>query len=226
MPEVDASEPAGSGACGRRSRATAMPVEDRRQAILTALVPLLAQRGAELSTREIAEAAGVAEGTIFRAFQDKRALLLAAAQEAVNPAEGELVFDEVMAGGSTLRVKVVLVTRHVQERMRLTMSVLVAVRSTLMSVDRVPGADGPQRQDGPPEFVLEAQELLHRRLTGLFEPHRFELGVTPEAAAVALRSLIFGSAWPEFGMATLLTPEQIADLLLCGVCTRGAAACC
>jgi hypothetical protein len=74
---------------------------------------------------------------------------------------------------------------------------------------------------GPPDFVLKAQEDLHRRLTGLFEPHRDELSVEPEVAAVALRSLIFGASRPELGMAALLDAEQIADLLLGGVLTRG-----
>lgn len=200
-----------------------MPAADRRLAIVTALVPLLAERGGDLSTREIAEAAGVAEGTIYRVFADKRALMLAAAREAVDPADEQRLFDEAMADGSTLREQIVLVAQHVQERMRLTMSVLVAVRSQLMSP---PGPGGQQRQVGPPEFVREAQELLHHRLTGLFEPHRDELGMSPEAAAVALRSLIFGSAWPEFGMAAVLTSEQIADLVLDGVRTRGDAPCC
>lgn len=201
-----------------RARATALPAEDRRQAIIAALVPLLVERGGDLSTREIAEAAGVAEGTIFRVFQDKRALMLAAAREAVSPADGQFLFDDVSAGGSTLREQIVLVAERVHDRMRLTMAVMMAVRSALISE---PSSDGKQKYVGPPDFVLEAQGLLHRRLTGLFEPHRAELGVSPETAAVALRSLIAGSAWPELGIGAVLTSEQIADLVLYGVHHRG-----
>jgi hypothetical protein len=68
--------------------------------------------------------------------------------------------------------------------------------------------------------VLKAQEDLHRRLTGLFAPHRDELAVDPDVAALALRSLIFGASRPELGMAPVLTPDQIADLLLDGVRRR------
>ncbi len=67
-------------------RATSMSPDDRRKAIVTALVPLIIERGGEVSTREIAQAAGIAEGTIFRVFPDKKSLLLAAAEEAINPA--------------------------------------------------------------------------------------------------------------------------------------------
>ena len=60
-------------------RATSMSPDERRKAIVTALVPLLVERGGEVTTREIAQAAGIAEGTIFRVFPDKKSLLLAAA---------------------------------------------------------------------------------------------------------------------------------------------------
>ena len=40
-------------------------------------------------------------------------------------------------------------------------------------------------------------------------------------AAVALRSLIFGASRPELGMTPALSADQIADLLLSGVATRG-----
>src|SRR6476659_10123059 len=78
-------------------RAAAMTAEDRRKAIIEVLIPLLVEKGSEVSTREIAEAAGIAEGTIFRVFPDKRSLMLAAAEEVINPAGGQADFDRAGA---------------------------------------------------------------------------------------------------------------------------------
>src|SRR4051794_40137874 len=161
-----------------------MPPDDRRKAIVSALVPLIVERGGEVSTREIAQAAGIAEGTIFRVFPDKKSLLLAAAEEAINPAGGQELFDEAMAGAESLREKVVLASRRVLERMHLTMSVMVAVRPHLIHALAAKEAHGKAATMVPPDFVVRAQEDLHRRLTGLFEAHRDELAVEPEVAAI------------------------------------------
>ena len=50
-----------------------MSVEDRRAAIVEAALPLLIEHGANVTTSQIAAAAGIAEGTVFRAFGDKNA---------------------------------------------------------------------------------------------------------------------------------------------------------
>jgi AcrR family transcriptional regulator len=82
-PTASAPEPAASEH-EPRSRAAALPRGERRAAIVEATLPLLITHGSGVTSRQIAEAAGVAEGTIFRVFTDKEELL-----EAV----GDLVFD-------------------------------------------------------------------------------------------------------------------------------------
>lgn len=69
-----------------------------RQRILNAAAPLFASQGyAATTTREIAAAADIAEGTLYNYFDSKRALLLAVARETEGPMEVALLEGEGMA---------------------------------------------------------------------------------------------------------------------------------
>jgi AcrR family transcriptional regulator len=68
-----------------RRRAPAMDADQRRAMIVAAALPLVVEYGASVTTAKIARAAGIGEGTIFRVFPDKDALLKACVAEAVRP---------------------------------------------------------------------------------------------------------------------------------------------
>ena len=73
----------------RQVRAPAMSPDDRRRAIVEAVIPLLAEHGSTVTTRQMAEAAGVAEGTIFNVFPDKCALMYEAVKVTMDPSPGQ-----------------------------------------------------------------------------------------------------------------------------------------
>src|SRR3954447_9716255 len=82
----------------RRFRAAPLPPQERRAAIIEATVPLLLRHGPAVTTRQIAEAAGIAEGTIFRVFPDKDAVIQAALDSAFDPATIEAAISAIDAG--------------------------------------------------------------------------------------------------------------------------------
>jgi AcrR family transcriptional regulator len=62
-----------------------MTPERRREMVIRAALPLIAERGAAVTTQQVARAAGIGEATIFRVFPDKEALLDACVAEALDP---------------------------------------------------------------------------------------------------------------------------------------------
>ena len=166
------------------------------RAIIDAVVPLLVQHGGDVTTKQIAEAAGIAEGTIFRVFPDKRALLLATAEETINPEGGREAMAAALADVPDLRDKVVLMAEQMIARMERGMLVMMALRSVLPEGGA--GARRPQgaarsagvHRRGQPGAPRRADRPASSRRT------RNELRVEPAPAALVLRSLVFGTWHP------------------------------
>ncbi len=187
-----------------------MAPDDRRRAIVDAVVPLLLEHGPDVTTRQVAEAAGIAEGTIFRVFPDKAALLMAAAEETMSPARSGSELLSALEGAATLREKVLLTTERMNARTDRVMAVMFALRRLGPPASH----DGSHR---PPDFVTESARALQRLLTEVFEPHRDELSVDPGTAALLLRTLVLGSRHPGALHDHTLTCDEITDVLLDGI---------
>ena len=181
------------------TRATALPPEERRAAIVAATLPLLLERGANVSTRQIAEVAGIAEGTIFGVFRDKDAVVQAVLQAALDPAPTER---ELAAIDRSLPFEdqLVAAVRIIQRRMNNIWRLLSSIGET--SAPRTP----------PTDFI---------GLADIFRAEQKRLRTDPVTAARQLRALTLALTSPMFFAGKPLSPREIVALLLDGILVRG-----
>lgn len=185
----------------KRTRAAALPPSERRAEIIAATLPLVREHGAAVTTRQIAEAAGIAEGTIFRVFEDKGALIDAVVEAAVDPAPTE----------AALRA----VDRSLPLEARLVEAVDILRRRTTQ-VFQIMAAVGPAgaariaKPRGPELPVLAA----------LFAPDLDQLRRGPDQAAQVLRGLTLAGTHPLLILDEPLSSEEIVSLVLDGIRAR------
>jgi AcrR family transcriptional regulator len=182
--------------------------ERTRAKLIEATLAVVADIGyARASTRAIAEAAGVAEGTLYRHFPDKAALFFAAALDA-SPAVLEWV--EALpsrAGSESVEANLAaalerLATLH-KRVLPLEIAIqadpeLAARRQALLASGRPP--------PGPPAAI--ADYLAAEQRLG-----RVRSDIDPGDVALVILAMLFGLAIASTGDSSALSGERVASAL-------------
>ena len=196
-----------------------MSQEERRAAIVRTTLPLLVEHGGTVSTSQIAAAAGIAEGTVFRAFKDKQDLLLACMRAGMD--SGEVI----------ARIEAIDLSGPVAERLTEGIRVVSSYLDRVWSLGQAlrAGGVGPEamqrqmhgdgdddapREPGPPAELLRVFQVMSR----LIDKTADNLRVQPERAVRMLLSFIVTNRLQSAELGQPVDdPAELVDLFLHGV---------
>ena len=179
-------------------RAAALPAAQRREAIVQSTLDLMLHGGCTPSTKQIAEAAGIAEGTIFRVFPDKDRLIEAVLDAAFDPAPIELALQGVTSI-EPFEARLIEATAIMQRRLR-----------DIWRVSNAAGLPSPARARAPKRSEFAA-------LTALFAAEQDRIDRPPSLAAQLLRGLTLALSHPALAPDQPVSPGEIVALLLDGI---------
>lgn len=180
-----------------RGRARPLSVEDRQASIIDATIPLLLEHGRGVTSKQIAEAANIAEGTIFRAFGDKETLVQAAIEKYLDP---EPLRDALRAIDPSLPL---------EHKVR---AIIYLLRERFQSVMRIMATIGHERPPVPQvrhQFVGIIEQILAPELDRLNWP--------AERVAYILRLISFSSAFPALNEGVEFSIDDLTRIVLVGI---------
>ncbi|MEU0878214.1 helix-turn-helix domain-containing protein [Lentzea sp. NPDC005914] len=188
-----------------------MSAEDRRAMIVHAVLPLLIEHGANVTSSQIARAAGIGEGTIFRAFKDKDELFDACTAEALRP-------DHVLDAIAEIPVDQPLEDRLVEaaEALGAHLERMGALMGALHASGRVKHRDPEQRHKGGSGRGgrRESMAAIRGAMVELFTPEKDRLRLPPEQLAALFLTLLFGGR--RMAQDDAPTTRQVVDFFLHG----------
>lgn len=186
-----------------------MSLDDRRKSILDAAMPLFMSQGSDVTTKQIAEAAGIAEGTVFRAFADKDELIHAVVHRYMDP-EPTLTALGAIDIGLPLEDKVTQVV-HI-------------IRARFAGVIGIMDALGLRQPTHHPPHRLQATDKQHHSANvtlKLFEPHAAQLRIEPAAVVQYVRLMCFAVSVPTIVGDRVVTDAELVDFILHGISKEG-----
>ncbi|MBM2622825.1 TetR/AcrR family transcriptional regulator [Actinoplanes sp. LDG1-06] len=190
----------------KRRRVPALAPEERRAALIAATIPLLHEHGVDVSTRQIAQAAGVAEGTIFGVFDTKTSLVVCSVIKALDP-EPTLAALAAIDRDRPLRERLTRAAELIHARFAENAQIMAAARKLVMTGD----ASG---------HMVSNREALHNALTDVIAPGADELRRSPAAVASLLLLFCGANTYGPFGDPDNFSGEETASLLLDGLLIR------
>ena len=177
-------------------RATALPPDERRSMIVAATLPLILEHGDRVTSKQIAEASGIAEGTVFRAFADKDELIVAVIEAAIDPQPLERALAAIPPGlgfEKMLEAAVVIIQQRVFDVWRLMSSV------------------GTRFHEMTRRPVTDSDALVR-----VFAANADEITVEPMVAARLLRALTLSTTHPMLADVPTAA-DELVHLFLHGV---------
>jgi len=180
-------------------RAPAMTPEERRAQIVDATIPLVLASGGAVTSKQIAEAAGVAEGTVFRAFGDKDAVIDAAVRTYLDP------------GPLRVRLGAVDPTLPLEFKVRQVISML---QQRFQGVFAMMAAVGMRER---PPVPRDSGAGYSQIIATLFEPDAERLGIPADRIGPFLRALSFVTSIGPFQASAPIELDELVDLALHGI---------
>lgn len=165
--------------------------------IIEATMPLLVEHGFDLTSKQIAEASGVAEGTIFRAFGDKESLIDATIQKFLDP---EPLRRELRSIPVDLPLddKVLRIVEIMRKRFSDVFRVMAAIRK-------------------PHRPAHDARKIFAEIISEVLSPHVAELNWSAEKSAHVIRLLTFAASLKPVNMGTEFSSRELTSILLYGL---------